>query len=161
MLIVCNQTVTCRYFTERGVLRVRDLVDTVTWSSGLTAMSCGPRKLRPACGEKLRSVLCSLTRAKLPVHGPACALSFSDGMHFSPISLGVACAVRWDRHQDTSTWRAFHRLCLPPKDLDFIYTCLWKKPAVGKHVFRIFLSILPTCPIDGAVEDVRLRRVLG
>ena len=51
-------------------------------------------------------------------------------------------------------WRAFHRLHLPPKGLDFIFTCLWKKLPVGKRLQAIFPTVPSTCPLDGAVEDM-------
>ena len=43
---------------------------------------------------------------------------------------------------------------LPPCDLEFIYTALWKKVAVAKRVHHIFSPMPDTCPVCGAVEDM-------
>ena len=76
------------------------------------------------------------------------------GLSLSALSQGVACSLRADRRQDPATWRAFHRLRLPPQDLDFIHTALWKKLAVGVRLHSIFPSIPPTRSVCGAWEDV-------
>ena len=70
------------------------------------------------------------------------------------LPLCVASAVRWDRRQASEVWRAFQRLHLPPQDLDFIYTGLWKKLPVGKRLHALFPWVHPTCPFEGAQEDV-------
>ena len=82
------------------------------------------------------------------------ALCFENGLRFSHVSQSVALSMRADCRQETCVWRAFHCLSLPPKDLDFIFTCLRKKLAVGKRLHSIFPSVPSTCPLDGAVEDM-------
>ena len=124
----------------------------------LSAASRGTRKLRLAQWEKLHSVLGSLARAResrLPVSGASGALCFEQGFKFSPVSQSVAAFVCTDRWlQEACVLRAFHRLHLPPKDLDFIFTCLWKKLRVGKRLHAIFPIVPSTCPVNGAAEDV-------
>ena len=53
------------------------------------------------------------------------------GLQFTPISAALATQRRADRRQPKEVWQAFRRLALPPQDLDFIHTCLWKKLSVG------------------------------
>ena len=62
-----------------------------------------------------------------------------------------------DHRQDPATWRAFHRLRLPPGDLEFLFIALWKKVAVGKRLHSIFPHIPDTCPFCGSVEDMHHR----
>ena len=157
LLTVKNQTVTCRYFISRCVLRVRDLVDTDSWSHLLTAESRGHHKLRPSFWDKLSAILPALVRSwesHLLVSGLSEPHDMEGGLQLSPLSQGVACSLRADRRQDPATRRAFHRMRLPPQDLDFIHTALWKKLVVGVRLHSIFPSVPPTCSICGAREDV-------
>ena len=43
---------------------------------------------------------------------------------------------------------------LAPKDLDFIFTCLRKKLAVGKRSHVVFPAIPATCAPDGALKNM-------
>ena len=156
LLAVKNQTVTCRYFISRSILCVRDLV-TGSWSHLLTAESRGHGKLRLPFWDKLSTVLPTLVwswESHLPVNGLLEPHDMEGGLRLSPLSQGVACSLRTDRRQDLAMWRAFHCLRLPPQDLDFIHTALWKKLAVGVRLRSIFPSIPPTCSVRGAREDV-------
>ena len=58
-----SQTFTCRYLIKQGVLRVRDLVDSATWSILLSGRSQGLKKLRGPHWVALRQVLQRLSRA--------------------------------------------------------------------------------------------------
>ena len=151
-----SQTMTCRYLISRGVLRVRDLIDESTWSMVVSDACRGPKKLRALHWSALLATLATLRawEGHLPVRGNRAGLELANGLHFTPITHVVACALRVDRRQETAVWRAFHRLCLPPQDLDFIHTGLWKKLPVGQRLHAFFPWVPPTCPFEGAQEDV-------
>ena len=152
-----SQTVTCRPLISRGVLRVRDVIDESTWSVVLCDACRGPKKLRAPHRSALLATLRQLVRAwegHLPVQGNRAGLELANGIHFTPITHTVASALRVDRRQETAVWRAFHRLCLPPQDLDFIHTGLWKKLPVGQRLHTFSPWVPPTYPVEGAQEDV-------
>ena len=90
----------------------------------------------------------------MPVSGPQAPLCLEGGLKLSPSSYGLASALRQDRHKDAAVWRAYHCLKLPPGDLEFIFTSLWKKLAVGERLHQIFPRIPDTCPLCGAVEGM-------
>ena len=79
------------------------------------------------------------------------------GLYFTSVTQSVASVLRTDRRQDSAVWRAFRRLRLPPQALDFIYRGLWKKLPVGKCLHAFFPWFPPTCPFEGAQEDVYQR----
>ena len=125
---------TCKYLISRGVLRVRDLIDESTWSVVLFDACRGPKKLPGPHCSALLATLRQLVRAwegAVPVQRNRAGLELANGLHFTPITHVVASTLRVDCRQETAVWRAFHRLCLPPQDLDFIHTGLWKKLPVG------------------------------
>ena len=58
-----GQTVTCRCFIQHGVLQVKDLVDTASWSMLMEARHQGPLKLRAVHWSTLCVVLRKPIRA--------------------------------------------------------------------------------------------------
>ena len=76
------------------------------------------------------------------------------GLQFTPISAALATQRRADRRQPKEVWQAFRRLALPPQDLDFIHTCLWKKLSVGARLRAIWPSASDRCPFDSSLEDI-------
>ena len=76
------------------------------------------------------------------------------GLQFTPVSAALAAERRADRRQPKEVGQAFRRLILPPRDLDFINTCLWKKLSVGAHHKAIWPSVSDRCPFDSSLEDV-------
>ena len=139
--------------------RVRNVVDTHSWSHLLPDHRKGSQKLRPPFWDRLSAVLLVLVRvweSRLPVDGPSDPHTFEGGPRPSPATLPPVVGSRLlSSHRQTSepaTWRMFHRLRLPPQGRVFIYTALWKQLALGEQLHSIFPGIPPMC--HGAREDV-------
>ena len=149
-----SETVTCRYLC---------CVCTTSWirPPGLCCCLCAVM-VRRNC-TSLIGLPCRFCYARSLVHaweghllvqGSYSGLDLADGIHFSPITQSIACVVHKDRRKDSMFWRASQRLHLPPQDLDFIFTGLWKKLPIGKRLHAFFPWVPPTCRFEGAQEDV-------
>ena len=73
-------------------------------------------------------------------------------MTLSP-SQGVACSLRADRCQVSATWRAFHRLRLPPQDLDLSIWRFGKIWLLGLGFIPFFLATCSVCGARGRVSS--------
>ena len=69
LFTVDNKMATCRFLIGRSVLRVRDLVDSDTWSVRLPHSYRGPHKLKPAAWDKLLQSSARAGESKLPITG--------------------------------------------------------------------------------------------
>ena len=130
-------------------LSLSDVVDTSAWVATVSRDWQGSRKLQ---AHQYQALL-ALARRLIPaweghnnVQGVVPPLPVDQGLQFTPISAALAAQRRADRRQPKEVWQAFRRLALPPQDLDFIHTCLWKKLSVG--------TVSDRCPFDSSLEDV-------
>ena len=88
------------------------------------------------------------------MQGVVSPLPMDQGLEFTHVSAALAAQRRADGRQPKGVWQAFRRLVLPPQDLDFIHTCLWRKLSVGARLRAIRPSVSDRCPFDSSLEDI-------